>query len=71
VIRGSRLLKTVFGRTGRWNEYREVVWCAPKRLPSRRCANSRGQNAFNSMENEDDDEDDYEGLRTPLQPTRN
>jgi hypothetical protein len=27
---------TFFGRMERWNKYREVVWYAPKRLPSRR-----------------------------------
>ena len=61
VIRGSRLLKTFFGRMGRWNEYRGVVWYAPKRLarrslpeskrrgevwlPSRRWVIIRGNNA--------------------------
>jgi len=27
---------TFFGQIERWNEYREVVWYAPKRLPSMR-----------------------------------
>jgi hypothetical protein len=56
VIRGSRLLKTFFGRMGRWNEYRGVVWYAPKRLPpggGRSYAVQRHQLFF---ENEDDDE---------------
>jgi hypothetical protein len=40
----------------RWNEYREVVWYAPKRLPSRRWEQITPHQPANRFENEDYDE---------------
>jgi hypothetical protein len=44
----------------RGNEYRGLVWYAPKRLPSRRWEQTRLVNVRNAFEDEDEDDDENE-----------